>query len=170
MSTLNYYKNSFSLPDPDWTVRISEAAYHRDALHGAAVTSGMLKEFRLCPAHYRALTTGREQRRDSDAYRIGRAVHKLVLEGEDAYRTAFAVGGPVNEKTGRAFYGGLQGIRSMAGRVRTRPRERHHAGRGGGYFPDADGGLRPPRSIPPPIGGMGGIVGAGGTTGPSLPD
>lgn len=103
MSTLNCHKNGFSQPEPPWTVRIPENRYHDDALAGKVLSSGMLKEFRLCPAHYHALVTGRERRNETDAFRFGRAVHKLILEGERAYRDAFAVGGPINDRTGRAF-------------------------------------------------------------------
>ena len=103
MSTLNCHKNGFSQPEPAWTTRIPESRYHEDALTGKILSSGMLKEFRLCPAHYHALITGKARRSESDALRFGRAVHKLILEGDRAYRDAFMVGGPINEKTGRAF-------------------------------------------------------------------
>lgn len=103
MSTLNCSKKNFGAPPPPWTRRIPEAEYHAASLCGEVMSSGMLKEFRLCPAHYRALVDGLVEKRESDAFRVGRATHKLILEGEAAYRTAFAVGGPVNERTGRSF-------------------------------------------------------------------
>ena len=68
----------------------------------------MLKEFRRCPAHYRSLTMGLAKRPDSDALRFGRAVHKMLLEGEAAFRAAFTIGGPINEKTGRSFGSGTK--------------------------------------------------------------
>lgn len=106
MSTLNYTKNTLEPPAPGWTEAIPEEKYHADALRGDFLTSGMLKEFRLCPARYRDLTTGREARDTKDAFRIGRAVHKLVLEGEASFRGSFMIGGPINEKTGRSFSSG----------------------------------------------------------------
>lgn len=103
MSTLNCDKKTPAVSSPEWTLSIPENDYHRASLGGDFMSSGMLKEFRLCPAHYRALVDGRAEKRESDAFRMGRAVHKLILEGEDAYRRAFVVGGPINERTGRAY-------------------------------------------------------------------
>lgn len=103
MSTLNHDKSSSRKSPPIWTNYIPEKKYHADSATGRYISSGMLKEFRLCPAHYHALILGTEEKKDSDAFRIGRAVHKLVLEGEAAFNAAFSVGGPVNERTGRSF-------------------------------------------------------------------
>lgn len=103
MSTLNCHKNGFSQPEPPWTVRIPENRYHEDALTGKVLSSSMLKEFRVCPAHYHALVNGRTRKSESDAFRFGRAVHKLILEGDRVYRDTYAIGGPINDKTGRAF-------------------------------------------------------------------
>lgn len=41
--------------------------------------------------------------RDTPAMRVGSALHCLVLEGREAYADAYAVGGPVNPKTGRPY-------------------------------------------------------------------
>lgn len=41
--------------------------------------------------------------RDSADKAVGRATHALILEGDDAYRARFAVGGPVNPKTGKLY-------------------------------------------------------------------
>lgn len=103
MSTLNSSKCEPARNAPAWTEAVSEEAYRAAALSGAVLTSGMLKEFRLCPARYRDLITGKDAQKSGDSFRIGRAVHKLVLEGEAAFRGAFVVGGPTNEKTGRSF-------------------------------------------------------------------
>lgn len=108
MSTLNCDKNAAQLTPPSWTLRIGEADYHAAAANGKYMSSGMLKEFRLCPAHYRDLVQGQAERRESEAFRIGRAVHKLILEGEDSFRASYAVGGPVNERTGRSFGAGTK--------------------------------------------------------------
>lgn len=103
MSTLNYNKKTLIEKPPRWTLDVPETEYHAASASGKIVSSGMLKEFRLCPARYRKLVLGLVERRDSAAFRFGRAVHKLVLEGETAFRAAFSVGGPINEKTGRSF-------------------------------------------------------------------
>ncbi|MCD8351344.1 MAG: PD-(D/E)XK nuclease-like domain-containing protein [Planctomycetaceae bacterium] len=63
----------------------------------------MLKEFRACPAHYHAIVTGCVQTTTGRAYRFGQAAHKLVLEGESALRKSFAIGGPINGRTGRSY-------------------------------------------------------------------
>lgn len=106
MSTLNCRKKTSDAIRPEWTLRIPETLYHDESRRGRVMSSGMLREFRRCPAHYRALVEGRAARTESDAFRMGRAVHKLVLEGEDAYRAAFVVGGPVNDRTGRSYGAG----------------------------------------------------------------
>jgi hypothetical protein len=103
MSTLNYNKKQLTDIPPPWTCRIDEFEYHRAAKKGEVVSSSLLKEFRRCPAHYHAIVSGYEEPRAADAYRFGRAAHKYILEGEEAFRKSFAVGGPRNERTGRAY-------------------------------------------------------------------
>lgn len=103
MSTLNINKNHQNQLPPQWTTFVPEGIYHAKAQAGRVVSSTMLKEFRRCPAHYHAIVTGRTTRRDKSVYRIGRAVHKLLLEGETAFRGSFFIGGPINERTGRSF-------------------------------------------------------------------
>jgi len=41
--------------------------------------------------------------RDSTAYVIGRAAHTLILEGRQRYEREYAVGGPINPKTGQPY-------------------------------------------------------------------
>lgn len=91
---------------PSWAVELSSRDYHFASGSGQVMSSGMLREFRRCPAHYHALVSGKIKRNDSPAFRLGRAAHKLILEGEQAFRASFAVGGPVNDKTGRSFGAG----------------------------------------------------------------
>lgn len=122
MSTLNYDKKTQIETPPRWALDVPEAEYHAASASGSHLSSGMLKEFRLCPAHYRDIVMGTAEKRDSDAFRFGRAVHKLVLEGENAFRAAFAVGGPVNGKTGRTF---AAGARAFAEWLRENGLERH---------------------------------------------
>lgn len=103
MSTLDFGKNNFSSTPPKWSCSIPEQIYHRDAGSGRLVSASMLKHFRRCPAYYHALVNGSAAVESTPTFRIGRAVHKLVLEGERAYRNSFVVGGPFNAGTGRSF-------------------------------------------------------------------
>lgn len=40
---------------------------------------------------------------DNDAFRLGRAAHTLILEGQEVFDRSYAIGGPVNEKTGTQY-------------------------------------------------------------------
>ena len=95
-------------PPPDWTTVEKEGDYNFRSKIGEVMSSGMLKKFRDCPYHYHQVVTGQVKEKDSTAYRFGRAVHKIVLEGVTAFNKAFAVGGPVNPKTGKNFGVGTQ--------------------------------------------------------------
>lgn len=103
MSTLNLNTNDFSSTAPKWTLSISEQLYHADSHAGRFLSSSMLREFRRCPAHYYRIVNGGAETHGSKAFRLGKAAHKLVLEGEQAYRSNFIVGGPWNEVTGKSF-------------------------------------------------------------------
>ena len=103
MSTLNFNKNNFVSIPPIWTCSIPEHAYHAGALAGKYLTSTLLKEFRRCPAQYHALVTGRSDKDERPAFRLGRAAHKLILEGDAAFRHSFVEGGPVNDRTGKSY-------------------------------------------------------------------
>lgn len=112
MSTLNINKNHQNPLPPDWTFFLNEVEYHRKAHTGQAISSSMLKEFRISPARYFARISGKIPEKECHAFRVGRAVHKLILEGDSAYQAAFAVGGPFNERTGRAFGPDTKAFRS----------------------------------------------------------
>ena len=88
---------------PAWTYFQADDAYHAASRSGKVMSSGMLREFRRSPARYRSLTTGLLQSPDSMAFRFGRAVHTLILEGEAAFRNDFRLGGPMNADTGRTY-------------------------------------------------------------------
>jgi hypothetical protein len=75
--------------------------YH--AKSGDFLTSHTLNDFRRCPLMYRKKELGLVPERDTAAYLIGRAAHALVLEGRERYEREFAVGGPINPKTGQPF-------------------------------------------------------------------
>lgn len=62
-----------------------------------------LNEFRRCPQLYRRKELGLIPDRDTTAYLIGRAAHTLILEGRQRYEHEYAVGGPINPRTGQPF-------------------------------------------------------------------
>jgi len=89
------------LHDLSFLVREPADVYHakgRDFL-----TAHALNEFRRCPLLYRKKELGLVPERDTTAYLIGRAAHTLILEGRERYQREFAVGGPINPKTGQPF-------------------------------------------------------------------
>lgn len=75
--------------------------YH--ARRGECLTSHRLAEFRRCPLLFRKKDQGLIPERDSNAFIVGRAAHVLILEGRERYESDFAVGGPINPKTGQPF-------------------------------------------------------------------
>lgn len=78
-----------------------ESVYHS---HRADhLTSHALADFRKCPRLYRKKQLGLIPDKDSTAYLLGRAAHCLILEGQDEFDARFAVGGPVNAKTGKPY-------------------------------------------------------------------
>lgn len=90
-------------PPPPWAMAEPEDKYHARSKSGEVMSSGMLKLFRDCPFAYWQRVNGQTADKDSAAYRFGRAVHKIVLEGIPVFNRAFAVGGPINEKTGKCY-------------------------------------------------------------------
>lgn len=75
----------------------SAGEYHARADH--FLSSHQLLDFIKCPWLHRKKSIGLVKESDSASYLIGRAAHVRILEGRDAYETAFALGGPVNPKT-----------------------------------------------------------------------
>ena len=82
-------------------MRESAEVYHRKAQEH--LSSHQLAEFRRCPLLHRRRQLGLIKDEDRPAYQVGRAAHTLILEGQDAYDREYAVGGPVNPKTGEVF-------------------------------------------------------------------
>jgi hypothetical protein len=64
------------------------------------ISSHQLAVFRRSPAVYLA---NKGKYVESNAYAFGRAAHTLILEGEISLRREYAIGGPVNPKTGRIY-------------------------------------------------------------------
>lgn len=67
------------------------------------LTSHQLADFRKCPALYFKKKQGLIPDEDRPAYLLGRAAHTLILEGRKAFDSDYAVGGPINPKTGAPF-------------------------------------------------------------------
>jgi hypothetical protein len=75
--------------------------YHAKA--GEYLSSHLLGDFRRCPQLYFRRRCGLVPHEDRPAYLVGRAAHTLILEGKDAFQAEFAVGGPINPKTGQPY-------------------------------------------------------------------
>ncbi|MCC8165921.1 MAG: PD-(D/E)XK nuclease-like domain-containing protein [Planctomycetes bacterium] len=103
MSTLKFSNHHLFSTKPEWTREVPEHLYHDGAARGYYLTSSMLKEFRECPTRYRDIVAGKTRVAEKNAFRIGRAVHKIILEGDAAYRRSYHVGGPINDRTGRGY-------------------------------------------------------------------
>lgn len=87
--------------DLGFLIREPADVYHAKAANH--LSSHWLAEFRHCPLLYHRKRQGLIPRRDSTAFLVGRAAHTLILEGRDRYNVEFAVGGPINPKTGNPF-------------------------------------------------------------------
>jgi hypothetical protein len=75
--------------------------YH--ALAKEYLSSHQLADYRKCPLLYHRKKLGLVPDEDRPAYLIGRALHTLVLEGRETFEASYAVGGPINPRTGRRF-------------------------------------------------------------------
>jgi hypothetical protein len=91
---------------PDVLVHEPAEVYHAKA--GEFLSSHLLADFRKCPLLYHRKRTGLVSDEDRPAYLVGRAAHTVILEGQEAFERAFAVGGPVNPKTGLPFGSGTK--------------------------------------------------------------
>lgn len=82
---------------------LSEPAevYHKKAK--VNLSSHALGDFRKCPLLYQRKKLGLIEDEDRPAYLVGRALHTLVLEGQQRFDAEYAVGGPINPKTGERF-------------------------------------------------------------------
>ncbi len=85
------------------TVLLKEPStvYHAQAKH--YLSSHQLADFRKSPRLYARKRQGLIPDGDRPAYLVGRAAHTLILEGEEIFDAEFAVGGPINPKTGHPF-------------------------------------------------------------------
>lgn len=87
--------------DLGFLVRESAEVYH--AQRDKFLTSHQLADFRRNPLLFHKKQCGLVKDEDRPAFQIGRAAHVLVLEGRAVYESEYALGGPVNPKTGEPF-------------------------------------------------------------------
>ncbi len=87
--------------DLRFLIREPADVYH--AKSKSHLSAHALAEFRRCPLLYRKKELGLVAERDTTAYLVGRAAHTLILEGRQRFEREYAVGGPINPKTGQPF-------------------------------------------------------------------
>jgi len=89
-------ENMNVLIDEPFDVYLAKAAEH--------LSSHQLKEFRENPFLYFKRKRGLiPEEPDRPAFLFGRAAHTMILEGREMFKDAYAVGGPVNPKTGEVY-------------------------------------------------------------------
>ena len=96
----------------DFLIREGEAEYRAKAK--AHLTSHALADFRRCPLLYWHKKQGLVPDEDRPAYLVGRAAHVLILEGRDRFDAEYAVGGPINARTGKPFGANTQAYAEWA--------------------------------------------------------
>jgi hypothetical protein len=82
---------------------LSEPAEVYQAKAGEYLSSHLLADFRKCPLLYHRKRCGLIGEEVRPAYLVGSAAHTVILEGMEAFRQRYAVGGPVNPKTGLPY-------------------------------------------------------------------
>ena len=90
-----------TIPSIDVLTREPAETYHAQSAN--YLGSHALADFRRSPLLYHRKKTGVVPDQDRPAYQIGRAAHVLILEGRQEFAKQFAVGGPINPKTGKPF-------------------------------------------------------------------
>jgi hypothetical protein len=87
----------------DLTILACEPDHEYHARAGEYQSSHRLIDFMKSPFLYFKKANGLLEDKDSPAYLVGRAAHARILEGRDVYEQRFALGGPINPKTGQPF-------------------------------------------------------------------
>ncbi len=87
----------------DLSVLQAEPADEYHAKAGEFLSSHQLMDYMDCPWLYQKKRLGLIAREHTPALLIGQAAHTRILEGRDAYEAQFAIGGPINPKTGKPF-------------------------------------------------------------------
>jgi len=86
---------------PDFIITEPDREYH--LMRSKFLTSHALADFRHCPALFHGKQTGEIPDEERPAYIIGRAAHKLILEGLEPFNREYIVGEPVNPQTGKSY-------------------------------------------------------------------
>ncbi|AQT67921.1 Exodeoxyribonuclease 8 [Anaerohalosphaera lusitana] len=94
------------LTRPDWLIEEPDEVYHGKAKE--FLSSHQLNDFRKCPYLYWKKHSGLIADKDSSAYAFGRAAHTLILEGRQTFEQRYAVGGPINPRTGKPYGSGTK--------------------------------------------------------------
>jgi hypothetical protein len=98
----------------DLNVLESEPPEEYHARANQFLSSHQLLDFMKCPWLHRKKAIGLINDAESTSYLIGRAAHVRILEGRDAYESAFALGGPLNPRTGKPFGTGTKAFLEWA--------------------------------------------------------
>jgi len=98
----------------DLNILTNEPAEEYHAKASQFLSSHQLLDFIKCPWLHRKKKLGLIGDKDSPAYLVGRAAHVRVLEGRDAYESAFALGGPINPKTQKPYGTNTNAFRDWA--------------------------------------------------------
>jgi len=98
----------------DLNILETEPAEQYHARSAEYLSSHQLIDFIKCPWLHFKKHAGLIAKTDSTAFLIGRAAHSRILEGRDVFEASFALGGPVNPKTGRPFGGNTKAFREWA--------------------------------------------------------
>lgn len=81
-----------------------EDVYHSRSRSGEMMSSHMLSLFARSPWKYYQTICGERSEADKPEYVVGRAAHKLILEGTKAFNESYVVSdGPINPKTGLPY-------------------------------------------------------------------
>lgn len=86
---------------PDWIINEPSEVYHAKAKE--YLSSHQLSDFRKSPKIYKMKRDGLISQDESSAFVVGSAAHSYILEGPDVFNANYAVGGPINPKTGKPF-------------------------------------------------------------------
>lgn len=89
---------------PSVIISEPEKQYHSRSKFGEMLSSHMLAIFNKSPFKYHKTICGEIPDKDTPDYAFGRAAHKLILEGTEAFNDTYTVSdGPINERTGKPF-------------------------------------------------------------------
>ena len=87
---------------------ISESAVEYHSKANRYLSSHQLIDYMKSPYGYWYKHNVASKQPEPSAFFIGRAVHKYVLEGAEAFGREYIVGGPINPKTGKSYGVGTQ--------------------------------------------------------------